>query len=76
MVQEILGFSVPDERPADPEIVVYETTLASEAGQLWRNLAQAETFATDECIAMEWFPTNEGRGQPYGYALYRSQEGI
>lgn len=73
VVQEILGFSVPDERPADPEIVVYETTLASEAGQLWRNLAQAESFATDKCIAMEWFPTNEGRGQPYGYALYRSQ---
>ena len=71
VVQEILGFSPPEERPADPEIFVYETTVASEAASLWRNLAQAETFASEECIAMEWFPVNQGRGQPYGYALYR-----
>ena len=41
---------------------------------MWRNLYQMENFVSqDKPLAMEMFPVNKNRGQPYGYALYQPQ---
>ena len=74
LISEILGYPIPDMGPDTwvTRQVKYDSVSAKQAANLWRNLEQAENFVSNDApLAMEMFPVNKNRGQPYGYALYR-----
>ena len=74
LIAEKVGYPIPEfDEDLNVYPVAYSATSAKEAANLWRNLYQMENFASEAPVAMEMFPVNKNRGQPYGYALYQPQ---
>jgi len=75
LIAEKVGYPIPEfDEDLNVYPVAYPVTSAKEAANLWRNLYQMENFVSqDKPLAMEMFPVNKNRGQPYGYALYQPQ---
>jgi len=77
LIEDIVGYPTPDVdvRP-EPLTFKHDDISALDAGNFWRNLGQVEMVQASEPIPMELLTVNQGRGQPYGYALYEAVDKI